>query len=186
MYDLILERLDGNDLVLPSFGTVGSAAFDFSACLTRPAQLVTKAGKREQFIFDISLDGHRHFFTGDQPAIRHDVTPSLYMNPGEIILVSTGFKVQLDQKCVMKLYIRSSSGIKGLVLANQVGIIDSDYRGEVFMAIKNASEKVLLVSHGDRLVQATLEEIIRPVMIEGRVGITERAGGGFGSTGTNL
>lgn len=185
MSKLLLERLDGNNLPLPSFGTIGSAAFDFSACLTRPFYIINHAGKRDGFIFDIRIDGYRRGIDRTNITANLEDDPRLYINHDETILIPSGFKAQFDANFALKLYVRSSAGIRGLVLANQVGIIDSDYRGEIMMAIRNVSGKVILIGHGERLVQAMLEEVTRPEMVEGTVDITERASGGFGSTGRN-
>lgn len=185
MPKLYLERLEGNNLPLPSFGTIGAAAFDFSACLTRPFFLINQAKKRDGFIFDVRIDGYRRGICDDSITVSLEDDPRLYINPNETILIPSGFKVQFDINFALKLYVRSSAGIRGLVLANQVGIIDSDYRGEVMMAIRNVSGKVIMIGHGERLVQATLEEVVRPEMVEGIVDITKRASGGFGSTGRN-
>lgn len=185
MPKLLLERLEGNDLPLPSFGTIGAAAFDLSACLTRPFFIINQAGKRDGFIFDIRVDGYRHNISDYNVTACLEDDPRLYINPNETILIPSGFKAQFDVNFALKLYVRSSAGIRGLVLANQVGIIDSDYRGEIMMAIRNVSGRVILIGHGERLVQATLEEVVRPEMVEGVVDITTRASGGFGSTGRN-
>lgn len=184
MYKLILERLEGNTLPLPKYQTDGSACFDISACLSRRMTECLQSGRKRHFLYDIKSDNLRKY-TIDQD---HDVadeseTSRLYINPSETILIPTGFKASLDSDLVLKLYIRSSIGVNGLNLANQVGIIDSDYRGEILIALKNNSSIAQTINHGDRIAQVMLECIIKPEIIIGVVDPTTRNEGGFGSTG---
>lgn len=79
---------------------------------------------------------------------------------GEVILLPTGLKAQIDNGYTMLLFIRSSIGIRGLVLANDVAVIDSDYynnpdnEGHFFLAVKNISNETKHINAGDRLAQA--------------------------------
>jgi len=139
------------------------------------------------------------FMTGDHPLRRRGVPidladnlaknqqriPPLYVQAGEVILVPTGWQVEFPPASVLKLYIRSSVSLQGLSLANNVAIIDADYRGEVFLALKNNTANVLAINHGDRLAQAILEPCPRPVISEDTTSQTARGAGGFGSTGTS-
>jgi len=141
-------------------------------------------GRKNHFIYDIKSDNLRKN-VGNQTAVLSEdqETSRLYINPNETILIPTGFKTSFDQDLVLKIYIRSSIGLNGLVLANQVGIIDSDYRGELFIALRNSSDIVQLINHGDRIAQAMLECIVKPEIIADVVDKTARDDGGFGSTG---
>jgi dUTP pyrophosphatase len=104
--------------------------------------------------------------------------------PGEVAMIPLGFKVQIEYGYVMKLYVRSSVGKKGLVLANGTGIIDSDYRGELFACMRNCcTDESIEISHGDRIVQAVIQKYSHCEIVEGKVDETIRGEGGFGSTG---
>ena len=187
MSNIIIERLRGNNLPLPKYQTVGSACFDLSACLSRRMSECLPNGKKRHFIYDIKSEYLRKYVEGQEDVISEEADLSrLYINPGEIILIPTGYKISFDDKLVLKLYIRSSISLVGLNLANQVGIIDSDYRGEVFLALKNNSDISQSIIHGDRIAQAMLECIIKTDIIADVVDSTARNDGGFGSTGRKL
>jgi dUTP pyrophosphatase len=180
--ELTFERLLHNDLDLPAYQTEGAAGFDFRACLYRTIYRV-RGIKKEPFVYDIKENHYRKFDNIDENIIDKDIKPSVLILPDETLLLPTGFKVSFCKWRVLKLFIRSSLSIQGLVLANSVGIIDSDYRGEVMMAIKNVSNVTHTINHGDRVVQSILEELIRPKLVEGTTEQTDRGQGGFGSTG---
>ena len=80
---------------------------------------------------------------------------------------------------------RSSLGIKGILPANVLGLIDSDYQGEMVVYLKNHSNEPYLVSNGDRIAQLVflnVQDIVFKPMTKFSE-ITERGEGGFGSTG---
>lgn len=183
MYKLSLERLDGNDLPLPKYETVGSACFDISACLTRRMSECLQNGRKKHFLYNVYAPNLRKYVEGQENITEESDMSRLYINPNETILIPTGYKTAFSSDCVLKIYIRSSIGLNGLNLANQVGIIDSDYRGEIFIAIKNNSEISQTINHGDRIAQAMLECIVKPEIIADAVDVTARNDGGFGSTG---
>jgi dUTPase len=79
---------------------------------------------------------------------------------------------------VLKLYPRSSTGLKGLMLSNTVGIIDVDYPNEIILLLRNIGNDDTTINHGDKLAQGCFETVLRfPDMIKD----TTREGG-FGST----
>lgn len=95
-----------------------------------------------------------------------------------------GLAFEIPEDWVMTVYSRSGHGFKGGVrLANCVGVIDSDYRGE--LAVKLQSDDApLVVKAGDRIAQAMLEQVVRVRFQEvDQLGETNRGAGGFGSTG---
>lgn len=100
---------------------------------------------------------------------------------GEIKLIPTGLGVQsfYEDIQVLKLYIRSSLGMKGVSLANQVGIIDEDYDGEIMVMLKNESSYDFIVKNGDRISQGLIENVVR---CNGIVVKEKVRNGGFGST----
>jgi len=100
-------------------------------------------------------------------------------------LIRTGLAVAIPEGYHMKVFLRSSVGLHSrLRLANQTGIIDSDYRGEVFLILENFSPQPFHIPAGTRIAQCLIERNI-PVIFEeiDELEMTERATGGFGSTG---
>ena len=106
--------------------------------------------------------------------------------PGEYKKISTGIGIALPEGTFGALYPRSGIATKrGLVLANGTGIIDSDYRGVVIAAIKNTSNEVQYIEHGERICQLVVTPYIPVTFNEtDSIGTTARGEGGFGSTGT--
>ncbi len=103
----------------------------------------------------------------------------------ERALVPTGIKIQLPKGYEAQIRARSGMAIKhGITLSNCVGTIDEDYRGEVKIGIINLSKETYTINPGDRIAQMIIAKIeqatITPVV---SVDETQRAAGGFGSTG---
>lgn len=111
--------------------------------------------------------------------------PSLYVSDGRPAIFGTGLAFAVPEGWVMKIYSRSGHGFKqGIRLANSVGIIDSDYRGEVKICLTADAGGGLLINQGDRIAQAILEPAPRLELIEvDHLPATTRGAGGFGSTG---
>ena len=106
--------------------------------------------------------------------------------PGERRLIPTGIAVELpDSGCGLFVFPRSSVALKaGVTLANSVGVIDSDYRGEIKVPLINLSDTAYTVRNGDRIAQAVILPVILPVFtVTDVLGDTDRGEGGFGSTG---
>jgi len=107
---------------------------------------------------------------------------SLY--PGESCLVSTGVAVEIPEGHVGLIMIRSSLGARGLSLSNGVGVIDSDYRGELKLALRNNSSHLFSRPAGDRIAQLLILPIIQvDFEVVDSFEETSRGPGGFGSTG---
>lgn len=99
-------------------------------------------------------------------------------------LIPTGIAIALPGDCEALISLRSSAVKKGLVMVNSPGIIDSDYRGELFVPVANISNKTVVIEHGERFAQVrTRRVLLEPAWIEGELDKTERGKGGFGSTG---
>lgn len=101
------------------------------------------------------------------------------------VLVRTGVAFQIPQGYHMKIFLRSSTGLNTkLRLANHVGIIDSDYRGEVFLLLENTGYGPTRIPAGTRIAQCLIEKNI-PVVFEevDALEMTARGTGGIGSTG---
>jgi dUTP pyrophosphatase len=105
--------------------------------------------------------------------------------PGETKLIHTGIAMEIPTGYVALIYARSSVATKrGLAPANKVGVIDSDYRGEIMVALHNHSEQVQKIESGERVAQIVITPYITADFIEADVLCeTERGEGGFGSTG---
>jgi len=108
------------------------------------------------------------------------------LKPGERKLIPTGIAIALpNENCVGLIYARSSLGYKnGITLANCVGVIDSDYRGELLVALINLSEEEYTIAPSQRIAQLVITPIVRPeISIVEELPETIRGAGGFGSTG---
>lgn len=112
-------------------------------------------------------------------------TAPIYIAPGEVAKIPTGIAVALPVKTFGGIYARSGLAVnKGLVPANQVGIIDSDYRGEVIVALRNMSTETQVVENGDRIAQLIIQPYHLAACTEMKeLPHTRRGAGGFGSTG---
>lgn len=99
--------------------------------------------------------------------------------------IHTGIAMEIPEGCVGLIYARSSMGAKqGLAPANKVGVIDSDYRGEIMVALHNHSGEDRRIYNGDRIAQIIITPYIHADFIEAaELTPTARGEGGFGSTG---
>ena len=118
--------------------------------------------------------------------LRACITEDIIINHGQRALISTGLAIALESNAyVAYIYARSGLAVKsGITLANCVGVIDSDYRGELKVGLVNISDKPFTVSNGERIAQLVIAPVIVPEILEvDELDETERAAGGFGSTG---
>ena len=122
-------------------------------------------------------------------SVGYDVSACLndavVIRPGETKMIGSGFAIELEPGYAAFIYARSGLGIKhGIIPANCVGVIDSDYRGEVIVGLKNTSDEPFIVKNGDRIAQMVIAgcELPVPVLCE-ELDETPRGAGGFGSTG---
>lgn len=105
---------------------------------------------------------------------------------GETKLIHTGIAMEIPEGYVGLVYARSGIAVKrGLAPANKVGVIDSDYRGEIMVAIHNHSEKEQTIADAERIAQIVIAPYLTVDFVETEeLDETERGAGGFGSTGT--
>ena len=105
--------------------------------------------------------------------------------PGETAFVPTGIAMEIPTGCAGLVFARSSLGTKrGLAPANKVGVIDSDYRGEFFVALHNHGKLPQEIDHGERIAQLLIVPVYTPGFTEVTdLSDTKRGSGGFGSTG---
>ncbi|MEE3332894.1 MAG: dUTP diphosphatase [Ruminococcus sp.] len=114
------------------------------------------------------------------------IEDSVTIAPGELRIIPTGIAIALpDKDHAAFLYARSGLGVKhGICLSNGVGVIDSDYRGEVCAGLCNVSDKPYTVEPFERIAQMVIAPVVIPEIIEtDELDDTERGGSGFGSTG---
>lgn len=104
---------------------------------------------------------------------------------GQVKMVSTGIAVEIPEGYVGLLFVRSSLGKAGVTLANSVGVIDSDYRGEIkFAMIYNSTFGGQYIQHGERIGQMVVVPAPLFELVEvDELSDTTRGTGGFGSTG---
>lgn len=110
---------------------------------------------------------------------------SIMLEPGETALIPTGLAMELPEGYAGLVYARSGLACKrGLAPANKVGVIDSDYRGEVLVALYNQSGMPQMVEPGERIAQLVVTPVLQ-VQFESAPDLTgtDRGAGGFGSTG---
>nr|DAP18011.1 MAG TPA: dUTPase [Caudoviricetes sp.] len=101
------------------------------------------------------------------------------------MLCRTGLSFEIPKGYVGLIYIRSSVGAKlDLVLSNQVGVIDSDYRGEVMLPLRNLGRGRRVIESGTRIAQMVITPILSSnIEVVDELTETKRGDGGFGSTG---
>jgi dUTP pyrophosphatase len=109
----------------------------------------------------------------------------IIIHPKSIALVKTNLSLEIPSG--HEIQIRSRSGLaakSGIFVLNAPGTIDSDYRGEIGVILYNISDKEFIIKPGDRIAQAVLSKYERAeIIIVESISKTERADGGFGSTG---
>lgn len=121
--------------------------------------------------------------------LRADIESSVTIAPGQRALIGSGISVELLQEGVAGfVYSRSGLGaVKGLTVAQGVGVIDPDYRGEIKVALLNTSTETHMVNRGERIAQLIFQPYFRadfrPLGDEEELGETRRGEGGFGHTG---
>ena len=108
------------------------------------------------------------------------------INPGETKFIKTGLSLEIPTGLVGLVFARSGLSCKqGLAPANKVGVIDSDYRGELMVALYNQSNEVREVNSGDRIAQISFIPYVKGLFNEvDNLEDTKRGEGGFGSTGS--
>ncbi len=108
------------------------------------------------------------------------------IKPHETFLIHTGLSVEIPEGYAGLIYARSGlASKKGLAPANKVGVVDSDYRGEVMVALHNHGEKEQTILHGERIAQLVIAPFLKAEFIlSEELTETVRGEGGFGSTGT--
>ena len=104
---------------------------------------------------------------------------------GSAAMVPTGLGAEIPQGVAGMVFSRSGLGTKsGMVVAQGVGVIDSDYRGEIKVPLRNMGKKAYEIQPGERVAQLVLLPVCLPPVEEAQaLSATQRGEGGFGSTG---
>lgn len=128
---------------------------------------------------------------GSKDSAGHDLyayleEEKLEINPGETKLIGTGISIEVPKGYFAGIFARSGIATKrGLRPANCVGVVDSDYRGEVKVALYNDSKEVQFVEKNERIAQIVILPYLNVDFNEtDNLSESDRNQGGFGSTGT--
>lgn len=113
--------------------------------------------------------------------LENDVT----IQPGETAFIPTGFAMAVPKGCAGLIYARSGMACKRcLAPANKVGVIDSDYRGEIIVALHNHGAEPRIVGNHERIAQMIITPVLTPAYeLAESLDETDRGEGRFGSTG---
>ena len=106
--------------------------------------------------------------------------------PGERRVIPTGLAIALPSpEYVALIFARSGLGIKhGIAPANCVGVIDSDYRGEILVGLQNSGQEAFTIKPGERIAQMMITPVVQArIQMTDDLDQTQRGAGGFGSTG---
>ena len=113
------------------------------------------------------------------------IDKTLTIEAGATVLVHTGIAMEIHTGYVGLVFARSGlASKKGLAPANKVGVIDSDYRGEIMVALHNHSNEARVIEAGERIAQiALVPYLAADFCVVDELSDTDRGAGGFGSTG---
>ena len=114
------------------------------------------------------------------------ISEPVILKKGKRALIPTGIAIALPSaESVAYIYARSGLGIKkGICLSNGVGVIDSDYRGEICVGLINLGDEDYTIEPGERIAQMVFAPVLKAEFVECEsLEETERGAGGFGSTG---
>lgn len=117
--------------------------------------------------------------------IRAFVPSDIKIKPGEVKLVPTGLYLEIPKGYEIQVRARSGLALKNSIgVANGIGTIDSDYRGELCVILVNFGQDEFVVKNGDRIAQMVLNKY-EPIefVVDEELSSTERGEGGFGSSG---
>ena len=120
--------------------------------------------------------------------LRACIDGTMLLKPNQVNLVPTGFAIYIEDAGVA-VHVLPRSGLghkKGIILGNSVGLIDSDYQGQLFISCWNRSSQAFEINRGDRIAQMVFTPIIKGYLtVVDTFDASERGEGGFGSTKIN-
>lgn len=121
----------------------------------------------------------------DLYAVVHNDTNMVQILPGKTAFIDTGIVMEIPNGYVGLVYARSGLSCRqGLAPANKVGVIDSDYRGNIMVALYNQSNETKVIASGDRIAQMIIQPVTQFEFNEvNELSDTMRGENGFGSTG---
>lgn len=113
------------------------------------------------------------------------VPQNVTVMPSCSVVIPTGISIKIPEGYAGFIFARSGLSCKGdLAPANKVGVIDSDYRGEVTVVLHNHGKIARVIKPGDRVAQLVILSVEQPVYTQvDELGTSDRGAGGFGSTG---
>ena len=119
--------------------------------------------------------------------LRACLSETVTLFPGETLLIGTGIAIYLEDPSLCAMILpRSGLGHRGLVLGNLVGLIDSDYQGELKISVWNRATEPHTIEPGERIAQMIITPVIQPNFVEvDEFDASDRGEGGFGHTGTH-
>ena len=120
--------------------------------------------------------------------LRACLSQAITVQPGETVLIPSGIAISIhDPGLVALLAPRSGLGIKhGIVLANTIGVIDSDYQGQLMVSTWNRGSATFTLNPMERLAQLVIVPVLQVEFnVVDEFGASDRGAGGFGSTGKN-
>ena len=117
----------------------------------------------------------------------HNMTEKTTILPHNTVIAHTGIYLEIPDGYVGLIYARSGLATKlGVAPANKVGVIDSDYRGEILVALHNHSDEDVTLTNGERIAQIVFADYYKAdFQVVDSFSESERGTGGFGSTGKN-
>lgn len=118
--------------------------------------------------------------------LRACIDAPVTVEPGQRVSVPTGFAIALpDPGWVALIYARSGLAVKhGIAPANCVGVVDSDYRGEIVVVLQSYAGENYTIQPGERVAQMVITPVAQAdITLVDELDETERGAGGFGSTG---
>ncbi len=118
--------------------------------------------------------------------LRACIPEMLALAPGDCVLVATGLALHLADRTLAALVLpRSGLGHRGLVLGNTIGLIDSDYQGEITLSCWNRGRETVTITPGDRVAQLMIVPVVAAAfrVVAEFSEDTARGTGGFGHSG---
>ena len=115
----------------------------------------------------------------------YSVEDDVKVGAGETVMIGTGLAMEIPEGYAGLIYARSGLACKeGLAPANKVGVVDSDYRGEIGVGLVNLGGEAYTVQPADRIAQLMVTPVVQPTVVPAdTLDETDRGTGGFGSTG---
>lgn len=113
------------------------------------------------------------------------IDEDIQIEPGKTVFVPTGLAMEIPKGYAGLIYARSGLACKrDIAPANKVGVIDSDYRGEFIVVLHNHGQQTQTIANGERIAQLVITPVVTPGFTQvDELNDTQRAAGGFGSTG---